>query len=250
MKKNIIIIFLICSYSVKSQTTSRMPDSVRRIVDDYNGVRRTLPKAKTTKIQMTEEEFIKEKLINLSLSNELIKAAEANIIISEIARKKANTSLLNSVTLGANINEFAITNSVVATLLPRYNLGLSVPLDLFAKNKAEKNTADQVIKINNFQKKILETNLKAKVLLQYEIYLEKLALLQYQKIAIEDNVADYETAQKSFKDASISLDELNKIYRGLVAEKAILATKEKELNVSIIQLEEIIGVPLKSVLIK
>lgn len=249
MKKYLIVI-LFYGHTTTAQTLSKMPDSIRRIVDDYNGVSKLFTKSKIQNVQLKEEDLVKEKLIDFALNNDQIKAAAANISISKIARKKANTSLLSSVTLGANVNEFAITNSQIATLLPKYNLGLSVPLDIFARNKAEKNTADQLILVSEFQKKLLEKNLKAKVLVQYEIYKEKLALLQYQKIAMEENVAEYELAQKNFKDAIITIDELNKIYRALTGEKASLATKEKDLNIAIIQMEEIIGVPLKSVLAK
>ena len=249
MKKYLIVI-LFYGHISTAQTISKMPDSIRKIVDNYNGVSNLSKKSRIQDVVIKEEDIIKEKLVDFALNNDQIKSAATNILISRIARKKANTSLLSSVTLGANINEFAITNSKVATLLPKYNLGLAVPLDIFARNKAEKNTADQLILISEFQKKLLESNLKAKVLVQYEIYKEKLSLLQYQKISMEDNLADYELAQKKFQDAIITIDELNKIYRALTAEKAFLATKEKDLNIAVIQLEEIIGVPLKAVLNK
>lgn len=249
MKKYLIII-LFYGHNTTAQTLSKMPDSIRKIVDNYNGVGNFSKKPKIPNVELSDEDIIKEKLLYFALNNDQIKEAAANVLISKIARKKANTSMLSSVTLGANINEFAITNSKVATLFPKYNLGLAVPLDIFARNKAEKNTADQLILTSEFQKKLLESNLKSKVLIQYETYKEKLALLQYQKISMEDNLADYELAQKNFKDAIITMDELNKIYRALTGEKAFLATKEKDLNIVIIQLEEIIGVPLKSVLAK
>jgi len=249
MKKYLIVI-LFYGHTSTAQTISKMPDSIRKIVDNYNGVSNLSKKSRIQNVEIKEEDIIKEKLVDFALNNDQIKSAATNILISKIARKKANTSLLSSVTLGANINEFAITNSKVATLLPKYNLGLAVPLDIFARNKAEKNTADQLILVSEFQKKLLESNLKAKVLVQYEIYKEKLSLLQYQKISMEDNLSDYELAQKNFKDAIITIDELNKIYRALTAEKAFLTTKEKDLNIAVIQLEEIIGVPLKSVLNK
>ena len=249
MKKYLIVI-LFYGQTSSAQTISKMPDSIRKIVDNYNGVSNLSKKSRIQNVEIKEEDIIKEKLVDLALNNNQIKLAATNILISKIARKKANTSLLSSVTLGANINEFAITNSKVATLLPKYNLGLAVPLDIFARNKAEKNTADQFILVSEFQKKLLESNLKAKVLVQYEIYKEKLSLLQYQKISMEDNLSDYELAQKNFKDAIITIDELNKIYRALTGEKAFLATKEKDLGIAVIQLEEIIGVPLKSILTK
>ena len=245
--KIVAFLFLIFSFSkTKSQTVTRMPDSVRKIVDQYNGVNQPVQNP-ASKIILSEDDFIKEKLIALALNNPQVKAASASIIIAEIARNKANSSLLSSVSVGANLNEFALSNSTIASLFPKYNLGLSIPLDIFAKSKAEKKTANQNIAINKYQKQQVESFLKAKVLTQYEVYKEKKELLQFQKISMEDDIAAYEKAQKDFKDEVIKLDELNKIYKVSIGERALLITKEKDLNIAIIQLEEIIGVPLKTI---
>jgi outer membrane protein TolC len=245
--KIVAFLFLIFSFNkTMSQAIARVPDSVRKKIDQYNGVSQPMPKS-ATKIILSEDDLIKEKLIALALNNPQLKAVDATIIIAETARKKANSSLLSSVNVGANLNEFALTNSTIASLFPKYNLGLSIPLDIFAKSKAEKKTADQNIAISKYQKQQVETFLKAKVLVQYEVYKEKKELVQFQKRSMEDDIAAYEKAQKDFKDEVITLEELNKIYKVSIAERGLLVSKEKDLNIAVIQLEEIIGVPLKTV---
>jgi outer membrane protein TolC len=247
--KIVIILFLFLFFfnsTTMAQTISKMPDSVRKKIDQYNGVSKPM-QTFSQKIILSEDDFIKEKLIALALNNPQLKAVEANIIIAETARNKANSSLLSSISIGSNLNEFALTNSAAATLFPKYNLGVSIPLDIFAKSKAEKKTADQNIIINKNQKQQVETFLKAKVLVQYEVYKEKKELLQFQKRSMEDDIAAYEKAQKDFKDEVITLEELNKIYKVSISERGLLVSKEKDLNIAIIQLEEIIGVPLKTV---
>jgi outer membrane protein TolC len=247
--KVVIFIFYIFSFSKTiGQSISRVPDSVRKKIDQYNGVSQPMQAMQKSakKIILSEEDLIKEKLIALALNNPEVKAANATIVIAETARKKANSSLLSSVNIGANLNEFALTNSTIASLFPKYNLGLSIPLDIFAKSKAEKKTADQNIAINKYQKQQVEAFLKAKVLVQYEVYKEKKELLQFQKRSMEDDIAAYEKAQKDFKDEVITLEELNKIYKVSIAERGVLVSKEKDLNIAILQLEEIIGVPLKT----
>jgi outer membrane protein TolC len=245
--KIVAILFLIFSFSnTMAQTIARVPDSVRKKIDEYNGVNQPMPK-NTKKIMLSEDDLIKEKLIVLALNNPQVKAVDATIIIAEIARNKANSSLLSSVSVGANLNEFALSNSKTASLYPKYNLGLAIPMDIFAKSKAEKKTANQNIVINKYQKQQIETFLKAKVLVQYEVYKEKKELLQFQKRSMEDDIAAYEKAQKDFKDEVITLEELNKIYKVSIGERGLLVSKEKDLNIATIQLEEIIGVPLKTV---
>src|SRR5690606_17872625 len=141
---------------------SKMPDSVRKAVDEYNGVGQVV---KTPQPALSDD-AIKEKLVKLALKNNAeVTAADANIRIAEISRKRANTSMLSSVNLGANANEFVINNSPAANFFPKYNIGVSIPLDLFAKNKAEKQTANQMITINTAQKEVIEKSIRAKVLI-------------------------------------------------------------------------------------
>jgi len=247
MKMLFVILLLGFTSTVLAQSLSKVPDSVRKIVDEYTGVK------KSGNIQATpleSEEQIKAKLIKLALKNAQMTEADANINIAEIARNKANSTLLSSVNVGANVNEFVINNSPAANFFPKYNFGLTVPLDIFSKNKAEKKTADQMIIINKSQKEQLESIIKAKVLIQYEEYKEKKELVELQKIAMEDDIAAYERAQNDFKNDDITLEELNKIFKVSIAEKALLTSKEKELNIAIIQMEGLIGMALVKALQK
>jgi hypothetical protein len=141
-----------------------------------------------------------------------------------------------------------INNSPSASFFPKYNFGFSISLDAFAKNKAEKKTADQMIIFNKSQKEQLENNIRAKVLIQYELYKEKKELVQLQKIAMEEDVAAYEKAQNDFQNDEITMEELNKLYKATINEKALLVAKEKDLNIAIIQIEELIGMSLEKAL--
>jgi outer membrane protein TolC len=250
MKTFLVITLLGLSFSVPAQTVAKMPDSIRRMVDEYNGLKR--PNSSTvSKTAYTAEDIdqrIKDKLVKLALKNDEITTADANIKIAEINRKKANSSLLSSINLGGNVNEFVVNNSPQANFFPKYNLQLAVPLDIFAKNKQEKRVADQNIVIANAQKMLLQKNIKSRVLILYATYKENKLQVELQKIANEEDITAYENAQKDFKDDVISLEQLNKIYRGTILEKAVLAEKEKNLDIATIQLEEIIGVSIKTVI--
>ena len=222
-----------------------MPDSVRKAVDEYNGVGQVV---KTPQPALSDD-AIKEKLVKLALKNNAeVTAADAQIRIAEISRKRANSSMLSSVNLGANANEFVINNSPAANFFPKYNIGVSIPLDLFAKNKAEKQTANQMITINTAQKELVEKSIRAKVLILYETYKEKKQLVELQKMAMEEDIAAYEKAQQDYAENIITLEDVNKIYKASVNEKSILATKQKEFNIAVIELEEAIGMPLSKAL--
>gem|GEM_PF-5580656 len=94
------------------------------------------------------------------------------------------------------------------------------------------------------------------MLILYETYkekkeiveLQKIEIVELQKIAMEDDIASYEKAQQDYAANVITLDQLNKLYKASVNEKSILATKQKEYNVSVIELEQAIGTSLDKVL--
>lgn len=249
MKMLIIVVLMFCGLQGVSQSLNKIPDSVRRKMNDRGGAAApAIAKPAYIMNAADSEELLKNKLLKLALKNAEITTANANIEIAEINRKKANSTLLSSVNLGANANEFVINNSPAASFYPKYNIGFTMPLDIFAKTKAEKRTGDQNIIISKAQKQLVEQDIKLRLLIQYETYKEKKALVELQKIAMEDDIAAYERAQRDFKDEVISLEDLNKIYKASIFEKALLATKEKDLRIAIIQLETLIGIPLQKAL--
>jgi len=231
MNKIILIALLLCGFGVSAQVVVRNPA------------------ADTSKLLKSEAD-IKAQLISLALKNPQAIAAEANVQIAKIARRKAGSSALSALSASGNVNEFVINESPAANFWPKYNFGLVIPLDLFSKTRAEKRTAIETIKINTAQKQLIEEALKANVIIQYEVYKEKKQLLELQRIVTNEDIAAHEKAQRDFSQNRVSLEDVNKIYRELIASRGLLATTEKELNIATIELEQIIGVPLTTVLEK
>lgn len=232
MNKLIVIALLFCGLSASGQV----------------GVR-ARPASDTNKTLKTDAD-IKAQLIALALKNPESVAADASVNIAKISRRKAGSSALSSLSVSGNVNEFVINESPNANFFPKYNFGLAIPLDLFARTRAEKRTAIEQIKINTSQKQLVEDALKAKVIIQYETYKEKKQLLELQRIVTDDDNAAYEKAQREYREDQISLEDVNKIYRQLITSKGFLATTEKDLNIAIAEIEQTIRVPLKSVLEK
>ncbi len=227
------IIFLICALLFAGQTFAQriqqVPDSLRKqpVVQPVN-----------------EEEAIKNHLVKLAQKNPAFTADDAAIEIAELNRKKANSSWLNSVVIGGNLNEFSINNSPAGNFYPKYNFGVQLPLDIYARNKNERKVGDQNIIIANAAKADRMNRVKAETLIRYENFKEQKELANLQKISVDNNYSDYLAAQSNFADNTITVDVLNKIYQGYVFEQFKLVQLKKELNVAIIQLEEMIGIPL------
>lgn len=242
--KIFILIGCICfSYQIHAQSLSKMPDSVRTKLDEENKggvvVPANLPES---------DEVIKARLIKFALKNPELQGYDARIRIAEINYKKSKSTILSSVGVGANINEFVISNSTAASFFPKYNLGITIPLDLFARAKAAKQTASQEIIVTEAQKTQQENIIKMEVLIRYENYKEQKELVELQKISMEDDFAAYQRAQQQYADDEIDLTEMNRLYKAYINEKATLTSLQKNFNVAIIELESIIGVSLEKAL--
>ncbi|MDB5203438.1 MAG: hypothetical protein JWQ27_2847 [Ferruginibacter sp.] len=244
MKLLFLIIGISCgSQQLFAQSLAKIPDSVRAKMDNFNNV---TPKAPT--VDVTDEAWIKARLVKLAMENPELIAADANIRIAEIARQKTNSNLLSSVNVGANINEFVVKNSPAASFFPKYNVGVSIPLDLFAKNKAAKQTADELITVNQANKDLQVKQIKMEVLIRYENYKEKKELVTLQKQGMEEDLGAYERAQKDYADEAITVEEMGRFYKIYVEQKSKLVTREREYNVAVIELEDMIGMPLSKAL--
>lgn len=242
---NGLLSFLI-PFSVIAQRIPQVPDSLRKQYQQ-NNPRPQAPKA-VDYSKLNQDSLIKVKLVSLAYENPALDVADANVTISEIELKRAKSSWLNSLTAGANINEFVINNSPAASFFPKYNLGVAIPFGIISKSKAEKKTAHQNIVINTALRQEKLNRVKSLVLALYEDYKEKKELLRLQKIYMDDDQQAYLAAQKNYAEGGIELEEVSQIYKSLINEQVKLASREKEFNVSMIQLEEVIGVPVATAL--
>lgn len=249
MRKILLGLLLLSFGNAFSQKVDKAADSLRK---QYKTVQRSnsiseIPD-KENNPEISNEDAIRNHLIELALQNPSIKIDDANIEIAKLNRKKAGASWLGSLALGGNINEFVIKNSEAASFFPKYNMGISIPFDIFSSTKNEKRVANQNILIANATKLQHINAIKAEVLTRYENYKEKRALVALQNISVGNNYADYLAAQKKFSDGSMTVEEMNKIYQSYLFERSNLITLQREENVSIIQLEEVIGIPLNQAL--
>ena len=245
MKTILITVALaICGITVQAQVPKKPVTNTTDIKSAGNKTTTGLPYINTN----NEDSAIKERLVALAMENPALKAADANIEIAKIAEKKAKSSFLSSVTLGGNVNEFVVNNSEAANFFPKYNAGVLIPLDIFSRTKAEKKTAAQNLIINTQSKESQAREIRTAVLVLYENYKEKREILLLEKSSIEYDYSAYEAAQKSYSDGEILLEDMNKTHQTYLTEKSKLVSKEKDLNIAILQLEQVINVPLSEVI--
>ncbi|MBS1566178.1 MAG: TolC family protein [Bacteroidetes bacterium] len=196
---------------------------------------------------------IREKLVQLALQNPNYEIADRNVAIANYQLRKSKGSWLNTISATGNLNEFSINPPVNANgvqtvnLFPRYNIGVTIPFDLFSTKSNETKIARQQVGIAQAQKNERFREIKADVLSRYEDYLLYKQKLEFQSQIVQDAESAFLTAEKDFSDGVIKQNEYNTAFKTRATEKTMLAEIVHGYNLTKIELEKIIGVPIESV---
>lgn len=242
----IFSVFILCCFfsaSAVAQRVSQVPDSLRKNYKPQGAL-----KPIVNNDNLNKDSLIKIKLVQLAMDNPNVKISESNIRIAQEDLALAKMGWLSSISLGANFNEFVINNSASAAFFPKYNFGIMVPFDILARTKRQRKVAEESININKQTLKEKQRFVKREVLTRYEDYKERKELVNLQKTYMEYDFSAYEAAQKSYSDGTASLAEMNIAYQVVITDKAKLVSKERDFNIAVIMLEELIGVPLSDVI--
>lgn len=199
-----------------------------------------------------QDSLIKVRLIELAIANPALKEADAFVGSAQYQVKRAKSSWLNSIVVSGNINEFVINNTTIngvpaTTLFPKYNFGVNIPMGIFGRQ--ETNIAKENLKIYEAQKQEKVLAIKKEVLIRYENYKEKKELLDFQKQLTDAQYRIYQQRQREYANREIiKLEDVNKEYDQWIQQRSTQRTKERDLKIAEIELEEIIGMPLNEAL--
>jgi outer membrane protein TolC len=245
----LLILVSALAQSGQGQRIGQRPDSLRKRLPVSNQAKGMPVNSLEVQQQLNADKLnpdslIRLKLVDLVAKNPDMAIADANITIAGYDLDRAKKSWMSSITAGANINEFVIRNSPAASFFPKYNLGVAIPFDILSKTKRERKVAEQNIDVAHYMKQAKLQALKTEVLIRYENYKEKKELVRLQITVIDNDLQAYEAAQKSYADGRIEIEVMNRAYQLYVNEQAKLISKEKDLTVAILQVEELIGMPL------
>jgi outer membrane protein TolC len=198
---------------------------------------------------------IRERLVQLALQNPTYEMADHAANAAQYQVRIARDNWLSIITASGNINEFTINQIFntgnVATqniYFPKYNLGITIPMDLFSRQKNTVKIAKENYLIAEAQKNDRFRQIRADVLTKYEDYLLDKQMLDFQTQVAQDQFTLYKRAEKDFQDGIIKLEEFEKSYKGWVEEQTKKLTYQRNLNVIKLELERIIGVKLEDVL--
>lgn len=201
--------------------------------------------------------LLKERLVALAMENPQVKALDIKKQITKYDENRAKAGWLNLITAAGNLNEYTIkgtsSNSTVNnnTLYPRYNFGIMVPIGNLISIPNDVKIAKANGKVFDQQREGEKLALKAAVLRAYEDYSANKQLYELQLPLLEDAYNHYKQTEQKFStgDQNTAVEGLNDAYRIYNAEMVRKVNLEREVKLSKLTLEAIIGTTLEEVLL-
>ena len=199
---------------------------------------------------------VRERLVQLAMNNPNYEISDRLTYIALYQLRLAKGSWLAALSAQGNMNEFTvnelvgINNPATNTNLnfyPKYNLGLSIPFDLFNRNSNNVKIARENLYIAQAQKNERFREIKADVLTKYEDYLLIKQKLELQSQITTDSYTNYQIAERDYRLNVIKAEDLSRAYKSWVAEQVSKLSIQRDLNVSKIDLEKVIGVKFEDV---
>ncbi len=207
---------------------------------------------------------IRERLVQLAMNNPTYEISDRLANVAEYQLRIAKGSWLTALNAAGNINEFTINKSAAGSTVvttssgttsipnqsyyPRYNFGLSIPFDMFTRIPNNVKIAKENYFIAQAQKNDRYRQIRAEVLTKYEDYLLANQKMEIQIQIAQDAYTNYQVIEKSYLQNNIKTDDLNRAYKQWAIEQIAKLDLQRNLNVSKIDLERIIGVKLDDVL--
>lgn len=192
---------------------------------------------------------VAEKLAELGTKNYIIQSAGKSVEMAKEDVKKAKSLWFNQISPNFNLNEFTIArtlgiNNQFNSFWPRYNINFSLPLGMFAGNKSILNKSKIAVEQAKLNQETVILNIKRNVKLFYQDYISNKYLLALQESLLQDEKILLDRVNTSFENNQVDLEVFTaatKKYNDLLAKKINLL---KEINYSVYNLEEILGMPL------
>ncbi len=195
---------------------------------------------------------IREKLVQLAMQNPVYEMADHAALAATYQIKIAKSAYLGLLSAQGNINEFTISKPTyngtqIPYYYPRYNLALNIPFDIFTRTTNTVKIAQENYYMAAAAKNQKFREIKADVLSKYENYLLAKQLVELQGQITQGEYATLKRAESDFSENLIKLDEVERVQKSYIMEQVKSLTLQKDLNLSKIEIEKVIGVPIEDV---
>jgi outer membrane protein TolC len=195
---------------------------------------------------------IREKLVALAIQNPTYEMADHASTAASYQIKIAKSAYLGLFSAQANVNEFTISHkdasgAAIPNYYPIYNFGVNIPFDIFTRTSNNVKIAKENYYMTTAAKNQKFREIKADVLTKYENYLLAKQLVELQSRITQSEYATLKRAESDFAENLIKLDDVEKAQKSYINEQVKSLTLQKDLNLSKIEIEKVIGVKIEEV---
>jgi outer membrane protein TolC len=196
---------------------------------------------------------IRERLVQLAMQGPSYELMDHGTLVATYNIRLAKSAYLSLFSAQANVNEFTITGApsqngvAIPYYYPKYNFSLNVPFDIFTRTTNTVKIAKQNYYMATAAKNEKFRDIKADILTKYENYLLAKQLVELQGKITQAEYATVKRAESDFGANLIKLDEVERAQKSYIGEQVKSLTLQKDLNLTKIEIEKIIGVKIEEV---
>ena len=195
---------------------------------------------------------IREKLVQLAMQNPAYEIVDHAALAASYQVKIAQSGYLGLLAAQGNINEYTVNpprynNQTIPFYYPKYNLGINIPFNVFTIVPNTTKIAKEKYYIAAAEKNEKFREIRADVLTKYENYLLARQLVELQGKIVQGEYATLRRLESDFAENLIKLEEVEREQKVYINEQVRSLTLQKDLNVTKIELEKIIGVRIEDV---
>jgi outer membrane protein TolC len=195
---------------------------------------------------------IREKLVQLAMQNPSFEIADRTVNVATYQLRRAKGAWLSVISATGNVNEYTINPksapSNQATLYPKYNFSLNLPLDFFTSRANDVKIARENVYIANAQKNEQFRIIRRAVLSAYEDYLMHKEKLELMTRMTQSEYTEYKLAEKDFSDGLITPEVFKKAENAYYEQQMRKVDFQRNFSIAKLELEQMIGVSIDDVL--
>ena len=195
---------------------------------------------------------VEEKLVTLALQNVAYDAVTRQITIAQLNVKKEKNSWFDLLVLTAQFNDqsfkHASTVGNVAYVYPKYFYGFTLPIGTILSKGGQVRAAREQVKMAEDAQIEAALKIRTDVLTKYKSWRVANSLVLMERQVADDIHAAFLQTEKRFNDGSVTIEVYSESSRNYSMEMTKLLNAQLDADVKKLQIEEVIGVRLESVI--
>ncbi|HLZ85836.1 MAG TPA: TolC family protein [Puia sp.] len=238
----LIALMLLTAFATQAQTESEPPRSPYTPPLSKRPIR-SLP---------IKDTGVEEKLVILALQNVAYDAAIRTVTLAHYKVKQEKNSWFDLLQLNSQFNDQSFkhqsTVGNVAYVYPKYFYGVSIPIGTILSKGGQVKAAKEGVKIAEDNQIEAALKLRTDVLSKYKGWRVSNSLVLLERQVADDIHAAFLQVEKRFNDGTVSIEAYSEASRNYSAEMTKLLNYQLQADLQKLEIEQIIGVRLESVI--